>query len=154
LGEPFSHSSCVCQGLFSPDGKSVLIGHEDGSVWLWDLATRQLLIQPLRAHQGPIWGLLAFSRDGKTIATGGQDSTLRLWDVATGQPIGPIQRLARPLRSTEILADGKTLFTGSRLSPPFPGPVDLPDDLDRVATWVEVITGLRLDKRQGRVEVL
>jgi tetratricopeptide (TPR) repeat protein len=30
----------------------------------------------------------------------------------------------------------------------------LPDDLERVATWVEVITGLRLDKREGLVQVL
>ena len=32
----------------------------------------------------------------------------------------------------------------------FPVPPDLPDELERVAAWVEVITGLRLDKQQGR----
>jgi tetratricopeptide (TPR) repeat protein len=30
----------------------------------------------------------------------------------------------------------------------------LPHELERVATWVEVITGLRLDKEQGLIEVL
>jgi tetratricopeptide (TPR) repeat protein len=30
----------------------------------------------------------------------------------------------------------------------------LPDDLERMAAWVEVITGLRLDKQQGLIQVL
>jgi tetratricopeptide (TPR) repeat protein len=33
-------------------------------------------------------------------------------------------------------------------------PPDLPDELERVAAWVEVITGLRLDKQQGLIQVL
>ena len=36
----------------------------------------------------------------------------------------------------------------------FPVPPELPDELERVATWVEVITGLRLDKQQGLIQVL
>jgi tetratricopeptide (TPR) repeat protein len=50
--------------------------------------------------------------------------------------------------------DGKALFTeGSELRV-FPIPPDLPDELERVAGWVEVITGLRLDKQQGLIQVL
>ena len=32
--------------------------------------------------------------------------------------------------------------------------LDLPDDLDRVAAWVEVLTGLSLDKERGSIQVL
>ena len=46
--------------------------------------------------------------------------------------------------------DGKTFLTGGydqgRGSSDVP---ELPDDLERVATWVEVLTGLALDARQG-----
>jgi hypothetical protein len=30
----------------------------------------------------------------------------------------------------------------------------LPDDLERVATWVEVLTGMTLDPQQGAIQVL
>ena len=149
---PFRNPGAIGSGRFSPDGKSLLIACEDGSVWLWDLATRKPLIPPLR-HQGPVYGL-AFSPDGKTIATGSEDKTVRLWDTATGQPIGPVLRHTGRVRRVAFLADGKTLFTGSSVSRLFPVPPDLPDELERVATWVEVITGLRLDKQQGLIQVL
>jgi tetratricopeptide (TPR) repeat protein len=86
-------------------------------------------------HQGPVSGL-AFSPDGKTITTGSAkqstDKTTRLWDVATAYPIGPVLRHANEV----------------------PVALDLPDELNRMAAWVEVITGLRLDTKQGLVEVL
>jgi tetratricopeptide (TPR) repeat protein len=54
-----------------------------------------------------------------------------------------------------FLADGKTLFTwGDGASRLFPVPPDVPDELDRIAAWVEVITGLRLDTQDGLVQVL
>ena len=53
-----------------------------------------------------------------------------------------------------FLDAGKTLFTGSSMSRLFPVPPDLPDELERMATWVEVMTGLRLDKQQGLIQVL
>ena len=40
---------------------------------------------------------------------------------------------------------------GSRL---FRNVPELPDDLDRIATWVEVLTGLTLDAGQGTIQVL
>ena len=129
-----------------------MIACEDGSVWLWDLATRKPLIPPLR-HQGPVYGL-AFSPDGKTIATGSEDKTVRLWDIATGQPIGPILRHAGPVRLWRSLPTARPCSHGAAVSRLFPVPPDLPDELERVATWVEVITGLRLDKQQGLIQVL
>jgi len=153
LGEPSPHPGAIGKGLFSPDGKSILIACEDGSGWLTELTTRKLLIPPLRGHQAPVWGL-AFSPDGKTIATGSVDKTVRLWDTGTGHPIGPILRHAGPVFSVAFLHDGKTLLTASSVSRLFPVPPDLPDELERVATWVEVITGLRLDKQQALIQVL
>src|SRR5262249_39461878 len=114
-------------------------------------ATGKLLSPPLR-HQAWVSGR-AFSPDGKTIATGSYDKTVRLWDIATGQAIGPaLRHPSKP--GVAFLDDGKTLFTQSTVSRLFPVPPDLPDELERVATWVEVITGLRLDRRQGQIQIL
>ena len=100
---------------------------------------------------------LAFSPDGKTIATGSDDRTARLWDSATSQPIGPRLHHPKLVQTVEFLADGKTLSVSGGMNSEvrhFAISPLLPDDAECMAIWVEVITGLRLDKEQGLIEVL
>ena len=53
-----------------------------------------------------------------------------------------------------FLHDGKSLYTGSWEYRLFAVPRDLPDEVERMAAWVEVITGLALDKQEGQIQVL
>jgi tetratricopeptide (TPR) repeat protein len=149
LGDPLRHPGCVCAGQFSHDGKSLLIGCEDGSIWLWDLATRKPLMPPLRHQGGRIGG--KFSPDGKTMLIRPQDKTFRLRDLATGQPIGPNLGYSDFM---PFVTDATILFAQEGVLRLLPVPPELPDELERVATWVEVITGLRLDTQQGVIQVL
>jgi tetratricopeptide (TPR) repeat protein len=153
LGDPIPNPGGIANGIFSPDSKSILISCEDGSARLFDVATRKPLIPPIWHRAGPLWGL-AFSPNGRTIATGSMDKTSRLWDVATGKPIGPTLRHSAGVRSVEFFPDGKTICMGSTVSRLLPVPPELPAEFDRVATWVEVITGLSLDAHQGLVQIL
>jgi WD40 repeat protein len=150
-GEPFVTRGVVSDATFSGDGKLALICHEDGSAWLWDLSSRKPLIPPLR-HLGPLVG--SFSPDGKTIVTSSNDKTARVWDAATGQPIGPILRRPDAGKRAAFIAGGRTLFIGGPAAHLFPVPPDLPDELERIATWIEVITGLRLDEQRDLIQVL
>jgi WD40 repeat protein/serine/threonine protein kinase/tetratricopeptide (TPR) repeat protein len=152
VGDPLPNPGGICTGGFSRDGRSLLIACEDGSARLWDLASRKLLISPLR-HQSPIYDL-EFSPDDKTIATASLDKTVRLWDVATGYPVGPILKHTDGVFFVAFSSDGRFLFTGSGLSRIYSVPPRLPDELERVATWIEVITGLTLDAQQGLIQVL
>src|SRR5262249_52415131 len=77
------------------------------------------------------------------------------WDVATGQPIGasiPHPSIPHPFTKdrweprVEFTPDGQFLLTSdSRTARVWHAPAPLPDDLPRLAAWVEAATGLELD---------
>jgi eukaryotic-like serine/threonine-protein kinase len=154
LGQPFSHPGCISAAAFSPDGKTLLTGCEDGAARLWNVETGKLRIAPLR-HQAWIWAA-AFNPEGTIVLTGGRDKTARLWDAATGMPLGPPIPHPTQLHTVAFSPDGNCFLTGGydhgdRLFRKVP---ELPDDLDRVATWVELLTGLRLDPENGTIHTL
>jgi WD40 repeat protein/tetratricopeptide (TPR) repeat protein len=156
LGPPMVHLGSVESVAFSPDGKTILTGSWDKTARLWDAATGQAIGQPLQ-HSGYVISV-AFSPDGKTIVTGSGGDTVRLWDAATGQLIGPPMPHASTVESwgphVAFSPDGRFLLaTDSRTTRLWETPAPLPEDLPRLAAWVEAATGLKLDER-GTVRVL
>lgn len=63
---------------FSPQGTVLAVGDEDGTLYLWDLATRQASYGDSYAGG---WTELAFSPDGKTLAALGTGSDIRLYRI-------------------------------------------------------------------------
>src|SRR5215472_3020233 len=107
----FTATGSVYSVAFSPDGKALAAGSDDGSVRLWDLATRQPG-RPVTTSGSPVYSV-AFSRDGKTLAAGSNDGSIRLWDLATRQPIGgPLSNGHTSINSVAFSRDGKTLAAG------------------------------------------
>ncbi|HUH96865.1 MAG TPA: hypothetical protein VLZ89_05870 [Anaerolineales bacterium] len=97
----------------SPDGKTLASSGYDDTVILWDVATGQMIGQPLTGHTGSVISI-AFSPDGRTLASGSSDETIILWDVATRQPIGqPLMGHSNFVSSVAFSPDGRTLASGS-----------------------------------------
>jgi WD40 repeat protein len=97
---------------------------------------------------------VTFSPDGKTVLTASADHT-SLWDVATGMLLGPHYQHSSAAGGVAFHPDGKSLLVNDAFQTRvFHTAPELPDELARVATWVEVLTGLALDPQQGAIQVL
>src|SRR5439155_6882129 len=122
LTPPLRHYSKVRAAAFSPDGKWVVTGSEDGTARVWDTATGKLVAEPLR-HEAAVWAV-DFSRDGRTVLTGTlarwpRPAEARLWNAATGKPLGPplVHRGGHNFFAVAFGRDGRTVLTGSEDGP-------------------------------------
>jgi WD40 repeat protein len=114
-GEPFVDITSNIRSVdFSPDGKLLALGTENGDVILWDTAAHQVTGPSLLGHTDVVFDV-AFSPDGKILASasGQYDKTILLWDVATHKQIGqPIVGHTGSITSLDFSSDGKVLASG------------------------------------------
>jgi WD40 repeat protein/class 3 adenylate cyclase len=80
-GENVTHRGWLVSVAFSPDGRRIATGGQDGIATVWDVATRRE-VATLRGRGGGVYSL-AFSPDGRLLATSELDKTAKLWDVAS-----------------------------------------------------------------------
>lgn len=151
---------------FSPDGRTLATWSNIGSLDLWDLATGERRVPPLK-HTGNV-SEATFSADSDVLLTSATDGFARLWDAKTGRLLfDPVlrqesapqaalardgQRLAIGTRSGEVYrfrlggAAAKSLvLPANRLLPTLPFMPDAPSrllflDTDR-ARVIDVATG-------------
>lgn len=144
------HKRHIGSLAFSPDGTKFLIGFADGTVRLWELTTLKPIGTPLQYLRTVC--AVAFSPDGSQFLACSLDRTARIWDTATLKPIGP------PLEHNcwwpwaSFSPDGSEILLADHLgnaqiwkAPPG----QLAGDYERIAYWVQVVTGMELDPTGG-----
>ena len=110
-GYQWGHSDTVLAVAFSPDGTMLATGGNDGTVILWNLASRKPLGGPLYGHTGAVLSV-AFSPDGKILATAAGDKSVILWTVESRKPLGePLKERLGAVSHIVFGPDGKTLVT-------------------------------------------
>ncbi len=102
---------------FSPNGRIVAAGDDEGTIRLWDAASGQALGALLTGHTGTV-NSLAFSSDGALLASGGADHTIRLWRRASAgsgwTALGsPLTGQQDQIRVVAFGAQGKLLASSS-----------------------------------------
>ena len=94
------HTDRVTSVSFSPDGTTLASGSSDGTVRLWEVASRQEKAT-LEGHTSWVYSV-SFSPDGTALASGNGDGTILLWDMAPyithtrlNLPAGALARLSK-----------------------------------------------------------
>src|SRR4051794_22136491 len=98
--------SCLA---FTRDGKLLASGAKDGTVIVWDLATRKPLVS-VPGHKDMVVAV-TFSPDGKTVAVTSHDADVRLYDAATGKLAGTLAGHTKDVRGVAFSPDGKRIAT-------------------------------------------
>jgi WD40 repeat protein/tRNA A-37 threonylcarbamoyl transferase component Bud32 len=145
-----STTAVITRVAFSPDGRTFLTVHPDRApdeviVRVWDTATGQPLGRPFQQRG---FDSVVVSPDGRTILKITADGTARLRDVFTGNPVGaPLPHYFED-RAVAFCDRGRRVFTVDRQKQVCIGDIPPPVDgtPERIALWVQVLTGLELDR--------
>ncbi|NVO01358.1 MAG: caspase family protein [Bacteroidetes bacterium] len=108
---PVGHTGIVFSIAYSPDGKFVLTGSQDGRAKLWDASSGKELIT-YNGHTNSVTSV-AFSKDGKFVVTGSWDKTAKIWDMASGKELKTFIGHTDWITAVAISPDGKNILTGS-----------------------------------------
>ena len=71
----------VASLAFAPDGATLAVGTQQGSITLWSLSTVPAPLFRLPAHRGQVVASLAFDPLGHSLASSGGDKTVDVWDL-------------------------------------------------------------------------
>lgn len=149
IGEPWPHAGAVGAVAISDDGKLAATGNDFGTAQVWELPAGKP-VGPTLQHHGTVRAV-DFSRDGRLLLTGSWDRTARLWSSTLGIAIGPPMVHEGEVEGAVFLADGETIVTGGldKKLRIWPVPRSMQGSAEELARWVQVTTGLELDRNQN-----
>ncbi|MDF3055271.1 MAG: WD-repeat protein [Gammaproteobacteria bacterium] len=107
-----SYSGSIRSVAFSPDGKILASGGDDGILRLWNVE-HGICERILEAHNDRVV-CVAFSTDAKYIAMGSTDKTVHLWHVKSDVFKQVFEGHTKQVNSIAFSLDNKYLVSGSR----------------------------------------
>jgi WD40 repeat protein/serine/threonine protein kinase len=106
------HKGIARRVAFSPDGRRLASGGQDGVIYIWDVATGRQ-IHCLCGHRDWVCAL-AFSPDGRGLVSGSRDQTLILWDAERGTKIHTFPGHNDTIWDAAFTADGRRIVSSGQ----------------------------------------
>jgi WD40 repeat protein len=103
-----AHRRMIVGVAFTPDGRTLATGGEEGTAKLWDVAT----LREIGTLKGDLRSIhaLDISPDGQRLATaGGGDESVKLWDMRTHQELVTLAGEGSMIRLLAFSADGNKI---------------------------------------------
>jgi WD40 repeat protein len=109
---PEAKRSPFLSAVYSPSGASLLSGHCDNRICLWDAKSGKLRKEIEAPDESVV--AVAFAPDGATFASGGMEGRLDLWETATGQRRRSFVGHQGSVAALAFSPDGKRLASGGK----------------------------------------
>lgn len=107
-----ANTGAIWSVAFDPSGKNVVMGVDDGTARIWDVATQGIKDTFNATNQGNVW-VTRFCPDGSVLATGGDDGLIKMWNTSNGEVIKTFQH-PDTVRSLVFTSNQKGLYAGGR----------------------------------------
>ena len=104
---PTCNISCLS---FSPDGKTIASGSDDGQMRLWDVDTGKHITTFTGQTSAFTVNSVSFSPDGKTLASAAD--SVWLWDIETKKHIKTLTGYTHSPNSLSFNPDGSLIASG------------------------------------------
>jgi WD40 repeat protein/serine/threonine protein kinase/tetratricopeptide (TPR) repeat protein len=105
-----SHSNAVCALGWSPDGRRLASGGQDGSLRLWDVATRKGTT--LYSGDDNIVNAVSWNPDGRRLASWDYSMALKVWDTNSGKLLLTLYRSSYGVSALSWGPGGRRLASG------------------------------------------
>jgi WD40 repeat protein len=106
LFELRAHEHVVAGIALDEEGLRLATTSNDGTIGLWELATRRKLGSYGKSSLG--YASVSFSRDGKRLAAFSREGQVKLWDIASGREVARF-KYPEPVLTVRFAADDRTL---------------------------------------------
>jgi len=144
LSPPVQHDGQLSWVDWSPDAKRIAMAGATPEVRVWDAATGELSLPPLRIGDKPL-GTVTWSLDGRFLVARSNEKSVRAWDSITGEAVTPLLKHNGDVRLAHLVANNRlvTLSVPNVLRAWSLTETRLP--IDVIADYAKLVAGRKLN---------
>ncbi len=107
------HKSRINSLVFSSDGETLFSGYSNGTLVIWDVASRSR-IDSIKSHSVQVDFIVLLPNESAFISGCRSSGIIELWDASTHKLIGEIETNSSGIRTLAVSPDGRTMAIGTR----------------------------------------